>query len=73
MKPERRVAVDVELNDAEKALLKMIEAQSPVLLNELKTQSGLSNKKWDKTIKGLTKNKLASVNKTEEGLFVELV
>ena len=73
MKPERRVAADVELNDAEKALLKMIEAQSPVLLNELKTQSGLSNKQWDKTIKGLTKNKLAAVNKTEEGLFVEVI
>ena len=28
----------------------------PMDLNELKTQSGLSNKKWDKTIKGLTKN-----------------
>ena len=40
---------------------------------ELKTKSGLSNKKWDKTIKGLTKNNLAAVNKTEEGLFVELV
>lgn len=73
MKPERRVAADVELNDAEKAVLKMIEAQSPVLLNALKSQSGLSNKQWDKTIKGLTKNKLASVSKTEEGLFVEVV
>ena len=73
MKPERRVAADVELNDAEKAVLKMIEAQSPVLLNALKSQSGLSNKQWDKTIKGLTKNKLAAVNKTEEGLFVELI
>jgi len=48
-------------------------SNSPIGLNDLKTQSGLSNKKWDKTIKGLTKNKLASVNKTEEGLFVELV
>ena len=72
MKPERRVAADVELNDAEKSLLKMIEAQSPVLLSELKSQSGLSNKQWDKTIKGLTKNKLATVNKTDEGLFVEI-
>ncbi len=32
-----------------------------------------SNKKWDKTIKGLTKNNLAKVNKTDDGLFVELV
>jgi lysyl-tRNA synthetase class 2 len=42
-------------------------------LNELKSKTGLSNKKWDKAIKDLTKNKLASVEKTEEGLFVSLV
>jgi len=51
----------------------MIETSSPVLLNDLKTQSGLSNKKWDKTLKGLTKHNLAKVNNTEEGLFVEIV
>lgn len=42
-------------------------------LNDLKTQAGLSNKKWDKAIKELTKNKLAKVVKTDEGLFVEMV
>ena len=42
-------------------------------LNELKTQSGLSNKKWDKTIKGLTKKEVAKVSKTDEGLFVEVL
>jgi len=72
MKPEKK-APSVELNDEEKALLKMIESNSPVLLNDLKTQSGLSNKKWDKTLKGLTKHNLAKVNNTEEGLFVEIV
>lgn len=72
MKPEKK-APSVELNDEEKALLKMIETNSPVLLNDLKTQSGLSNKKWDKTLKGLTKNNLAKVNNTDEGLFIELV
>ena len=41
-------------------------------LIDLKEQSGLSNKKWDKSIKELTKNNLAKVNKTEEGLFVEV-
>jgi len=33
----------------------------------------LSNKKWDKVIKGLAKNKLAKVEKTDEGLVVELI
>ena len=54
-------------------MLEIITKAEKIDLNELKTQSGFSNKKWDKTIKGLTKNKLASVTKTDEGLFVEIV
>ena len=72
MKPEKK-APAVELNDDEKAVLALIEKAEKIDLNELKSQSGLSNKKWDKTIKGLTKNKLAKVEKTEEGLFVEII
>jgi len=71
MKPEKQ-APSIELNEEEKSLLNLIESNSPILLNDLKTQSGLSNKKWDKTIKGLTKNGLAKVNKTNDGLFVEI-
>nr|WP_299030967.1 lysine--tRNA ligase [uncultured Tenacibaculum sp.] len=72
MKPEKK-APTVELNDDEKAVLALLEKTEKIGLNELKTQSGLSNKKWDKTIKGLTKNNLAKVEKTAEGLFVEIV
>ncbi|PKH50365.1 lysine--tRNA ligase [Tenacibaculum sp. Bg11-29] len=72
MRPEKK-APSIELNDDEKAVLAIVEKAEKIDLNNLKTQSGLSNKKWDKTIKGLTKNKLAKVEKTEEGLFVELV
>ncbi|CAM1360654.1 Lysine--tRNA ligase [Tenacibaculum sediminilitoris] len=72
MKPEKQ-APSVELNDDEKALLVLLEKAEKIALNELKSQSGLSNKKWDKTIKGLTKNSLAKVEKTEEGLFVEII
>jgi len=49
------------------------KANSPVDLNDFKAQTGLSNKKWDKAIKGLTKNKLARMEKTDAGLFVSLV
>ena len=35
--------------------------------------SSIGNKKWDKTIKGLTKHNLAKVYNTVEGLFIELV
>jgi lysyl-tRNA synthetase class 2 len=72
MRPEKK-AVAVELNDDEKAVLAIITKAEKIDLNTLKTQSGLSNKKWDKTIKGLTKNKVAKVSKTDEGLFVEIV
>jgi lysyl-tRNA synthetase class 2 len=70
MKPEVK---QVAMSDDEKAIINILKVNSPIELNELKTQSGLSNKKWDKTIKKLTKNNIAKVNKTENGLFVEVV
>ncbi|NCT09940.1 MAG: lysine--tRNA ligase [Flavobacteriia bacterium] len=72
MRPEKR-AISVELDAEEKAVLEMITKAEKIELNDLKIQSGLSNKKWDKTLKHLTKNKLATVTKTDEGLFVEIV
>ena len=72
MRPEKK-APTVELNEDEKAVLALLEKAEKITLNELKGQSGLSNKKWDKTIKGLTKNSLAKVEKTDEGLFVEVL
>jgi len=70
MRPEKK-ASSIQLNDEEKAVLAIISKAEKIDLNILKVQSGLSNKKWDKTIKGLTKNNVAKVSKTEEGLFVE--
>ncbi len=72
MRPEKK-APSIKLNDEEKAVLALLEKAEKISLGDLKTQSGLSNKKWDKTIKGLTKNKLAKVEKTDSGLFVEIV
>ncbi|MDT7830752.1 lysine--tRNA ligase [Flavobacteriaceae bacterium S356] len=72
MRPEKK-APTVALNDEEKAVLEIITKAEKIDLVELKTQSGLSNKKWDKAIKGLTKKEVAKVSKTEEGLFVQIV
>ena len=72
MRPEQK-APSVELNEEEKAVLAMLTKAEKIDLIALKNQSGLSNKKWDKTIKGLTKKEVAKVTKTEEGLFVEVV
>jgi len=70
MKPERKA---IAMTDEEKAVFAILKGNSPIVLNELKSQSGLSNKKWDKTIKGLTKHGVAKVNKTDDGLFVAIV
>ncbi|MCA0133257.1 lysine--tRNA ligase [Winogradskyella alexanderae] len=70
MKPEKK---KVELSDNEKAIFNILKAEKRMDLSELKSQSGLSNKGWDKGIKGLGKLGLTKVEKTEEGLFVELV
>jgi len=70
MKPETK---QVAMTDEEKEVFAILKSSSPIELNTLKEQSGLSNKKWDKTIKGLTKNGMAQVEKIEGGLFVVLV
>ncbi|TDU43941.1 lysyl-tRNA synthetase class II [Gelidibacter sediminis] len=69
MKPEKKA---VAMTDEEKAVFAILKSNAPIDLNTLKAQSGLSNKKWDATIKGLTKNNLAKVTKTDDGLFVDL-
>jgi lysyl-tRNA synthetase class 2 len=73
LKVEIQKEEDVELTDDEKVLMNLLKDNSPIDLNELKGQTGLSNKKWDKAIKGLTKNKLARVEKTDTGLLVSVV
>ena len=56
----------------EKAIFKILKEENRLALDDLKTRAGLSNKAWDKSIKGLAKMGLTKVSKTEEGLFVEL-
>jgi lysyl-tRNA synthetase class 2 len=70
MKPEQKA---IPLSEEEKLILDLLKKESPVGLNQLKEQSGLSNKKWDKAIKGLTKNNRAKVTKNDQGLWVESV
>ncbi len=70
MKPEKKA---IAISEEAKGVLEILKDKGESLLNDLKTESGLSNKKWDKAIKELTKNKLAKVNNTDDGLFVEVV
>ncbi|WP_258103794.1 lysine--tRNA ligase [Marinoscillum sp. MHG1-6] len=70
MRPEKKQKA-VELNGDEKLVFELIEKAGRSDLNVIKDQTGLSNKKWDKAIKGLTRGGYAKVEKTDEGLFVE--
>jgi lysyl-tRNA synthetase class 2 len=70
MRPEKK---KVEMTEDEKTVYTILKANSPIALETLKTQSGLSNKKWDKAIKGLTASKVAKVEKTYENLMVSVL
>ena len=70
MKPKKKSII---LNNEEKLIFGLLKKESPVLLKFLKEKADLSNKKWDKAIKGLTQNKLAKVTKDEKGLWLSLV
>lgn len=73
MRPEKKAEKKIELNENEKLVFDILSKNSPMDLNDLKEQSALSNKQWDKSIKGLTKAGVAKVSKTDEGLTVEAV
>jgi lysyl-tRNA synthetase class 2 len=70
MRPEKK---KVELTEEEKVVLELLKKESPQALETIKAASELSNKKWDKAIKGLRSKDQATVDKTDEGLFVKLV
>src|SRR5690554_5512174 len=61
-----------ELSEDEKIVYQIVEKGGVQLLNEVKEKAGFSGKKWDATIKSLTAKGILSVNKTDEGLFVEM-
>jgi lysyl-tRNA synthetase class 2 len=69
MRPEKK---SIELSENEKAIYNILKEIKKIELSDLKIKSNLSNKAWDKGIKGLTKNGLALVSKTDNKLFVEL-
>lgn len=70
MKPEQKA---VALNEDEKLIHDLLKKESPVALAIIKDQAGLSNKKWDKALKGLTQKKLVQVSKDEQGLWLSLL
>ncbi|MDB4768141.1 lysine--tRNA ligase [Flavobacteriaceae bacterium] len=69
MRPEKK---SVELSENEKIVLELLKKTNSMPLLDLKDASGLSNKAWDKAIKGLTKVQLVVVAKEADVLTCAL-
>ena len=69
MRPEKK---PLELSENEKIILGHLKAQNPSPLTTLKEKAALSNKAWDKGIKGLTAHGLVKVAKEGETLLCSL-
>lgn len=70
MRPEKK---PIQLSENEKAIFDILKKEKSMSLDDLKSQSGLSNKAWDKGIKGLTGQKLAKVQKENDALLVSIM
>ncbi len=69
MRPEKK---PLELKENEKAILDLLRKEKSMPLLNLKEAAGLSNKAWDKGIKGLNKLGLTKVTKVDNVLICEL-
>jgi len=72
MKPEKAVP-QIELGEDEKVILEILKSGEQIALADVKEQSKLSGKKWDKASKTLTKNNLVKVEKIDENVLMKLV
>ncbi|MGJ8716390.1 MAG: lysine--tRNA ligase [Maribacter stanieri] len=70
MRPEKK---PLQLSETEKVIFDILKAEKKMELDALKTKSDLSNKAWDKGIKGITKQQLAKIYKEDDVLFVEII
>ncbi|MFN3941115.1 MAG: lysine--tRNA ligase [Flavobacterium sp.] len=69
MRPEKKA---IELSEEEKLIVTFLKKSSPQELNQLKTDSGLSGKKWDAATKGLSKHQIIEVKVEETGKWIYL-
>lgn len=69
MRPEKK---PMALSENEKLVFELLKKEQEMLLSDLKSASELSNKAWDKAIKGLTKLQLVSVAKQADALICKL-
>lgn len=70
MRPEK-AAPSYELTEEENAIIALLKANNNIELADLKIQSALSGKKWDKSMKNLAKYNLTKVNVNGDSKTVE--
>ena len=73
--PQMRAEISTktsELSGNEKEIYEILQKEEKMELNDVKNKSGLSNKKWDKSIKKLTQGGFAKVQKINEEIFIEI-
>ena len=70
MRPEKK---PLQLSDNEKVIFEILKKDKKLELDQLKVKADLSNKAWDKGIKGITKQQLAKIYKEQNILFVEIL
>lgn len=69
MRPEKKATT---LTDDEKLIAEILKTTKSLALDALKLQTGLSGKKWDAAIKGLSKHGMVRVVVSADGKTVEL-
>ena len=74
MRPEKfDSGASLDLKEHEKVIFDILSEEKSMDVNALKSLSGLSNKKWDKRLKALSKLGLTKATKTEAGIVIDLV
>jgi len=71
MRPEKKVD-SVKLTDNEQAVKTILSENGTLEISDLKSRIELSNKQWDKTLKGLAKHGITQVTKTDDAVSITL-
>ena len=69
MRPEKK---KISLSEKEELVFKILDNKNQ-LLSDVKNNSGLSNKAWDKTVKSLRKMELIKVEKIENDIYISKI
>ena len=72
MRPEKKAEKVIELTDNEQAVKTILSENGTLEISDLKSRIELSNKQWDKALKGLAKHGITQVAKEGDVVSVSL-